>query len=277
MRYLTDEPVEACPPSAWYRFGKFARRNRGALATAALVATALVLGTAVSTWQAVRATRAEQAARQQRDAATAARDAEGRARKRAEEAEKTARAEADKATAINEFLVNDLLKQAQPDDTRVALSDRLTLQQVLDQAAEKVGVRFREKPLLEAALRTTIGETYKALGIFDKSRSQYAAALEIYRREKGPRAVETARCMEALGCIFIYENNLEQAELLSRQALAVLRSALGEGHTDTLAAMGTLAWACRRQGKLAEAETLYARALEAGRTPLAKITRRRFG
>ena len=32
-RYLADEPVEACPPSAWYRFGKFARRNRGALVT----------------------------------------------------------------------------------------------------------------------------------------------------------------------------------------------------------------------------------------------------
>ena len=27
-RYLRDEPVEACPPSAWYRFRKFARRNK---------------------------------------------------------------------------------------------------------------------------------------------------------------------------------------------------------------------------------------------------------
>ena len=37
MRHLADEPVEACPPSAWYRFAKFARRNRAALTTAALV------------------------------------------------------------------------------------------------------------------------------------------------------------------------------------------------------------------------------------------------
>ena len=22
MRYLTDQPVEACPPSAWYRFAQ---------------------------------------------------------------------------------------------------------------------------------------------------------------------------------------------------------------------------------------------------------------
>jgi serine/threonine protein kinase/Flp pilus assembly protein TadD len=37
QRYLHDEPVQACPPSAWYRFRKFARRNRTALAVIALV------------------------------------------------------------------------------------------------------------------------------------------------------------------------------------------------------------------------------------------------
>ena len=33
-RYLSNQPVEACPPSATYRFRKFARRNRIALVTA---------------------------------------------------------------------------------------------------------------------------------------------------------------------------------------------------------------------------------------------------
>jgi WD40 repeat protein/serine/threonine protein kinase/tetratricopeptide (TPR) repeat protein len=41
-RYLEDEPVQACPPSGWYRFGKFARRNKAALTTAVLVSLALV-------------------------------------------------------------------------------------------------------------------------------------------------------------------------------------------------------------------------------------------
>src|SRR5579884_3124834 len=36
QRYLRDEPVLACPPSAAYRFRKFARRNRRALATASV-------------------------------------------------------------------------------------------------------------------------------------------------------------------------------------------------------------------------------------------------
>src|SRR5262249_30504269 len=54
QRYLADEPVQACPPSAGYRFRKFARRNKAALATAALVAAALLIGTAAATWQALR-------------------------------------------------------------------------------------------------------------------------------------------------------------------------------------------------------------------------------
>jgi hypothetical protein len=62
LRYLGDQPVDACPPSATYRFRKFARRNRMVLTTAALVSIALVLGTLLSTWQAVRATRAERLA-----------------------------------------------------------------------------------------------------------------------------------------------------------------------------------------------------------------------
>src|SRR5262249_36045331 len=43
QRYLADEPVQAGPPSAWYRFRKFARRNKGRLAVAALVLFFLVL------------------------------------------------------------------------------------------------------------------------------------------------------------------------------------------------------------------------------------------
>ena len=43
QRYLADEPVTACPPSAAYRFRKFARRNRAALAVAGLVLFFLVL------------------------------------------------------------------------------------------------------------------------------------------------------------------------------------------------------------------------------------------
>lgn len=51
-RFLLDQPVEARPPSTWYRFTKFARRNKVAISTVSLVACALILGTVVSVWQA---------------------------------------------------------------------------------------------------------------------------------------------------------------------------------------------------------------------------------
>jgi WD40 repeat protein/serine/threonine protein kinase len=59
QRYLNDEPVLACPPTTMYRFQKFAKKHKPALATAAAVAACLLLGTTVSAWQAVRATTAE--------------------------------------------------------------------------------------------------------------------------------------------------------------------------------------------------------------------------
>src|SRR6516165_4201376 len=37
QRYLADEPVHACPPSATYRFRKFARRNKTSLGIAGLI------------------------------------------------------------------------------------------------------------------------------------------------------------------------------------------------------------------------------------------------
>ncbi len=42
-RYLADEPVAACPPSAGYRFRKFARRNRMLIAAVGAVGSLLVL------------------------------------------------------------------------------------------------------------------------------------------------------------------------------------------------------------------------------------------
>jgi WD40 repeat protein/serine/threonine protein kinase len=58
QRYLGDEPVLACPPSAWYRFRKLARRNRRALVMVSALTLAALVGVgalAVSTflvWQA---------------------------------------------------------------------------------------------------------------------------------------------------------------------------------------------------------------------------------
>jgi serine/threonine protein kinase/tetratricopeptide (TPR) repeat protein len=53
-RFLNDQPVEACPPSAAYRFRKFARRNKAPLAvttTALLVLIAVAIGSTIAAGQ----------------------------------------------------------------------------------------------------------------------------------------------------------------------------------------------------------------------------------
>jgi eukaryotic-like serine/threonine-protein kinase len=58
-RYLQNEQVQACPPSAGYRLRKFLRRYKGAVLAASLVALVLVGGIIGTTWGLIRATDAE--------------------------------------------------------------------------------------------------------------------------------------------------------------------------------------------------------------------------
>lgn len=142
QRYLADEPVQACPPSPLYRLRKFARRNRAALATAAVVsfvvllavvnltvATATVvagvlgLGIAISTSQAVRAGKAERLAQTRLQAKTKARtDAEQARRELEEKVRQIALASKYKA----EFLANMSQELRPPLDTVLTLSDQLS-------------------------------------------------------------------------------------------------------------------------------------------------------
>ena len=61
-RYLADEPVEACAPSAGYRLRKYAHKYRTPLRVAAAFLLLLVVGVIASTWEAIRATLAERTA-----------------------------------------------------------------------------------------------------------------------------------------------------------------------------------------------------------------------
>jgi len=65
QRFLTNEPVEARPPSTLYRFQKLIRRNKTAFAAAAAILTALVIGLGFSLYlfvQERKALRLEKAA-----------------------------------------------------------------------------------------------------------------------------------------------------------------------------------------------------------------------
>jgi serine/threonine protein kinase len=54
-RFIRNEPIEAGPPSAWYRLRKYHQRHRGAFAAVVAIASVLVLATSVSTFYAFQA------------------------------------------------------------------------------------------------------------------------------------------------------------------------------------------------------------------------------
>jgi serine/threonine protein kinase len=66
-RYLSDETVEACPPSVRYRLHKFVRKHRHLLGTAAAFAGVLLVATIVSLALAMQAANAETSALKARD------------------------------------------------------------------------------------------------------------------------------------------------------------------------------------------------------------------
>jgi tetratricopeptide (TPR) repeat protein len=252
VRHLEGDPVEAGPPSLRYRAGKYARKHRGALLVAAGFAAMLVAATAVSTWLAVRAWRAEAVARSDRDAAVAARRAEGEARRRAEGAEAAARVEADKAREINRFLTRDLLSQAEP--VANAAEDRVTLLEVLDRAAEKVGGRLGGRPEVEGAVRRTIAETYHGLASWEKAERQWRSVLEAARRRSGPDDPEALMALGQLAHVLWHRGRIDAEVIdMARTASEGLARALGPDHPDTLDARNNLAVAYLRADRTAEA------------------------
>jgi hypothetical protein len=90
--YLHDEPVQARPPSRFYRLKKLVRRNKAAFAAGGATVLALAAGFTISTWMFFRASEAEGQQKQLRTVAEAALLREAELRQRAEEREKIARA-----------------------------------------------------------------------------------------------------------------------------------------------------------------------------------------
>jgi WD40 repeat protein len=59
LRYLNDDSVQACPPSAGYRLRKLVRRHKGLVLAASLLVLVLLGGIIGTTWGMLRATDAE--------------------------------------------------------------------------------------------------------------------------------------------------------------------------------------------------------------------------
>jgi eukaryotic-like serine/threonine-protein kinase len=237
-RFLESRPIAARPVGAAERLWRWCRRNPKVASLSAAVFVSLLVGSAVSATLAIRAIRAEAETRQQRDRAVS---------------------EAANAKAVNEFLRTDLLAQASAYN-QVRPGNRpdpdLKVRTALDRAAEKIGERFANQPVLEASIRQTIGDTYFQLGLFPQALSHLQRALTLRRQVLGNKHPDTLIAMDSLGAVYLSDGKLSEAEPLLVGAMEGLRLARGPEHPETLVAINGVAHLYHDQRKFSDAEGL---------------------
>jgi serine/threonine protein kinase len=251
QRFLADEVVEARSPSAGYRLRKVVRRNKGRVIAVALLVLALVGGIAGTTAGLVEA-------RRQQAMAVAGRDEKEQAL-RAEAAERQ-RADAERAVAvaINDFLLKDLLRQAevahQTPDRGEPLDPDVKVRTLLDRASKAVETRFPGQPLTEAAVRKTLGETYLSLGQYDAAGTHWQKALEQFAAGGAAEDRAALVLQNRLAMLHRIRRQFDQAEPLLLAALQVQTAKFGADDPDTLATQNALGLVYREEGKLEDAE-----------------------
>jgi serine/threonine protein kinase/Tfp pilus assembly protein PilF len=234
QRYLTDQPVEACPPSATYRLRKFAYKHRAPLVVAAAFVLLLVVATVVSSWQAIRATRAKATALVEKD--------------RAEKATVT-------ATNVANYL-EQMFATATPGSDK---GMDYTVRQMLDDFTEGLEGKFDDQPEAEASLQTTIGRAYRALGEGNKAEKHMARAMELRRRKYGVQHPKYADSLVEYAWALREQQNegkyrLPEAEDDVRAAMTIYRNC-GVNGQPILYSLDTLVMILHEQGKHKEAET----------------------
>jgi serine/threonine protein kinase/Flp pilus assembly protein TadD len=251
-RFLNQEPIEARPPSAWYRFGKFARRNKIALTTAALVATALILGTTASTWQAFRAT-----------AAAAAET----------EAKETAQARERDTEAVLDFLENKIFAAARPEGEDGGLGRDITIRRAVEVALPFIANSFADQPLIEARLGITLGISFQYLGEDRIASEQFERARTLYTKHLGPDHPDTLRSVSRLASCYAELGRLEEAAQLLEETLALQKARLGPDNPQTLWSMNALGNYYFRLRRWSDATTLGEETLRLRRAKLGPYDR----
>lgn len=203
---LELRPIEARPPSAWFRGVRWVQRNPATSFAVALGAALLVGVPSALLWQErayadeiQRALDLEQSARReadvQREAALSAERTAEQERDRALEAERDASSQRDQArraatqaVKVAELLI-DLLTATGP---AVAQGRELTARDLLDAGVERVERDLASEPEVLAELLDAIGSCYVSLSDYEKGAVALNKSLELRLALYGERSLLVA-------------------------------------------------------------------------------------
>ena len=229
-RHLRNEPVLARPPSAGYRFRKFLRRNKLALAAATAIGVSLIAGLSGALWQARRALAQAERAEQVKEfvlsifenadtdsgagSATTAADLLKTASKRVVN-ELAGRPEL--AVELMTAIGYSLLGQGETADAAALMHD------AVDLSVKQLGPTH---PLTGAA-RAVYGEALVELGRMAEAIAVLAPAVDTARRDGDLRTLIAA--LRWTSSAQISEGQLDEGIASAREAVAALSMKLGHG------------------------------------------------
>ncbi len=226
QRYRRGLPVGARGDSFGYLAGKFLKRHRTAMATGAavVIAVAAIVGY------------------------YSARLASERDR---------ARTEAATATRVADF-VSGLFRDADPN---VTPDPDVTARELLKRGAERVDDELAAEPEVQARLMTTIGQSYRSIGLLPDAIDLHERALATRREHLGPNHPDVAESLTNLAGALYFAGRYADARQHFEEALRIQDSipdARPEMLSDTLNGLGL---ALRREGRLDLAAEALERAL----------------
>ncbi|MBC8106154.1 MAG: serine/threonine protein kinase [Anaerolineae bacterium] len=228
--HLDHRPIIAAPPTTRYRVRKFVQRNAFAVAAAAIVAIVMLAGTIVSTIQAVRATRAERLAQKRLEDTIEANES---------------------LWVVNKFLTKDVIGSADP---KIAQGRELTVREALDNASRSLASQFADRPLVDAAVHSSVGSAYAGLGKFELGLSHTTKALETRKRILGGDHPSTIATLNDYTAGLVNLGRFAEAEALAREVIGTSERTQGADHVETIRAQQQLGTALVTLGRWAEAE-----------------------
>ena len=225
-RHLTGLPVEARKGTFSYRAGKFVRRHRVGVASAAtaLVLLLVFIGALLFQQQQVIAQR-------------------------------------DRFENIAEFLI-DVFENPNP---KGSADPNLTARELLERGAADLEARLQDQPAARADMHAVIGLSFHGLGRHDESMEQLRASLELRQSLLEPDHPKIAESLQRMAQVASDQGDYAQAEDFCRRALEIRRRVHRPPHADLADSQYRLAWILERQGDYDTAGVHYRQALDAAR------------
>ncbi|MGA7305706.1 MAG: serine/threonine-protein kinase [Rhodothermales bacterium] len=222
-RFMDSRPITARPNTPAYRFGKFVRRNRGAVLAALLVILSLMGGLIVSITQT-----------------------------------REARQQAVRAEEIKDFLIR-AFDAAGPATAR---GETLTARQILDEGARRIRTELVDQPEVQIELQMVLGSIYRELGLFAQSDTLLSDAVSAGRVTFDGEDQRMGSLIGELASLRLEQSRLQEADSLFRIALDLRKRLAPSASPEIAAGLTGLANTRTQLGEFEEAEALHREALK---------------